>query len=172
MVNAINLDGGGSATMTQNHSLVSDPSWLCETENPKSLFRCEKRVATITCIHAASPPVFVPIETTWANYTNITKAAEAAAAAAEAQAAAEKWRLEHPPCPNITLPAPIIVDSTATSAYRDQATKYRLATWTLALCLVISLIINTIPLWCRYMGKQVSRRIGEMLVGRSQGMET
>lgn len=27
------------------HSLVSDPSWLCEDDNPKSLFRCEKAVA-------------------------------------------------------------------------------------------------------------------------------
>ena len=57
-VNAINLDGGGSATMTLNHTLVSDPSWLCDTKNPKSLFRCEKPVTTISCIHAAAPPVF------------------------------------------------------------------------------------------------------------------
>jgi hypothetical protein len=28
-VSAINLDGGGSATMTVNHTLVSEPSWKC-----------------------------------------------------------------------------------------------------------------------------------------------
>ena len=67
---AINLDGGGSATMTQNHSLVSEPSWKCQVNSgvadddssnllPSSssnLFRCEKKVASITCMHAMPPP--------------------------------------------------------------------------------------------------------------------
>lgn len=168
VMNAINLDGGGSATMTQNHSLISDPSWLCETDNPKSLFRCEKKVASITCIHAAPPPIFVPVETTWANYSNITAAAAAAtaaavaaAAAAEAEAAAEQWRLEHTPCPNITIPAPIIVQEIAASStsdsYRKEASRYRLATWTLAFCLAVSFLINTLPLWYRLCHKKVGQ---------------
>lgn len=80
--NAINLDGGGSATMTINDTLVSEPSWGCtemntlngqmrssfsalersgaaallgETEGLQRAARCEKPVASITCIHAAPP---------------------------------------------------------------------------------------------------------------------
>jgi hypothetical protein len=57
-VNAINLDGGGSATMTQNHTLVSEPSWKCVDPpyNSSAYYRCEKRVSSITCIHAMRPP--------------------------------------------------------------------------------------------------------------------
>jgi hypothetical protein len=56
--NAINLDGGGSATMTQNHTLISEPSWKCPVApyNRSSFYRCEKKVSSITCIHAMSPP--------------------------------------------------------------------------------------------------------------------
>lgn len=59
---AINLDGGGSATMTQNHSLLSEPSWRCSDggladPTGKGVYRCEKPVSTIACIHAAAPPV-------------------------------------------------------------------------------------------------------------------
>lgn len=57
---AINLDGGGSATMTFNHTLVSEPSWKCadtNNSNPLGYYRCEKKVSTITCIHAAAPPI-------------------------------------------------------------------------------------------------------------------
>lgn len=58
---AINLDGGGSATMTQNHTLISEPSWKCRDggeadPTADGVFRCEKRVSTITCIHAMPPP--------------------------------------------------------------------------------------------------------------------
>lgn len=56
--NAINLDGGGSATMTVNHSLISEPSWKCtDASNTNGYFYCEKAVSTVTCIHAMSPPV-------------------------------------------------------------------------------------------------------------------
>ncbi len=55
---AINLDGGGSATLTQNHSLISEPSWKCSEApyNSSEFYRCEKRVSSITCIHAMAPP--------------------------------------------------------------------------------------------------------------------
>ncbi len=67
---AINLDGGGGVTMTQNHSLVSEPSWKCQetdgvadddsrnlqSDTRNALLRCEKKVASITCMHAMSPP--------------------------------------------------------------------------------------------------------------------
>eukprot|EP01036_Dinobryon_divergens_P024226 gene24226-32657_t len=67
---AINLDGGGSVTMTQNHSLVSEPSWKCQetdgvadddsrnqlSDPQNTLLRCEKKVASVTCMHAMSPP--------------------------------------------------------------------------------------------------------------------
>lgn len=59
---AINLDGGGSATMTQNHTLVSEPSWKCPDApyNSSAYYRCEKRVSSITCIHAMAPPFIDP----------------------------------------------------------------------------------------------------------------
>jgi len=142
--------------MTQNHSLISDPSWLCEEDNPKSLFRCEKEVASITCIHAAPPPIFVPSETLWANYTNITIAASEAKARFEEEARVRKWKLEHPPCPNFTLPSPVAVQQVAAAftTFKDQADYYRKATWSLAVCLLISLLINTLPL-CYILSRKV-----------------
>ena len=82
---AINLDGGGSATMTVNHTLVSEPSWKCGDMNtlgsavrdservfanaaavgafgPEGLqaaARCEKPVASIACVHARMPPGYL-----------------------------------------------------------------------------------------------------------------
>lgn len=49
------------------------------------MIRCEKPVASITCIHAAPPPIFAPLEATWANYTNITHAQAQAQRQAEEQ---------------------------------------------------------------------------------------
>jgi hypothetical protein len=58
---AINLDGGGSATMTLNHTLISEPSWACTNlsinANDVNYYRCEKEVSTVTCIHAMAPPL-------------------------------------------------------------------------------------------------------------------
>lgn len=51
--------------------------------------RCEKPVASITCIHAAPPPIFAPVEVTWANYTNITHARAQAQRMAEEQVGGE-----------------------------------------------------------------------------------
>ena len=65
---AINLDGGGSATMTVNHSLISEPSWRCTdddtvgsgattlSQSAQAKTYCEKRVSSITCIHSMPPP--------------------------------------------------------------------------------------------------------------------
>jgi N-acetylglucosamine-1-phosphodiester alpha-N-acetylglucosaminidase len=50
LVNAINMDGGGSATMVENGTLISYPTDHCH--NPS--FRCMREVSTIVCIH---PPV-------------------------------------------------------------------------------------------------------------------
>jgi hypothetical protein len=67
---AINLDGGGSATMRVNHTLVSEPSWQCTPEDyetggashivPLDKTYCEKRVSSVTCIHSMPPPSFQP----------------------------------------------------------------------------------------------------------------
>ncbi|XP_046545105.1 N-acetylglucosamine-1-phosphodiester alpha-N-acetylglucosaminidase-like [Haliotis rubra] len=46
-VNAINLDGGGSATTVINGTLVSHPSDEC----PDKIFACEREVSTILCVH-------------------------------------------------------------------------------------------------------------------------
>jgi hypothetical protein len=55
--NAINLDGGGSSSMSINGTLISAPSWECDHDNDLDgkYLRCEKPVSTITCIHAMSP---------------------------------------------------------------------------------------------------------------------
>ncbi|XP_067651756.1 N-acetylglucosamine-1-phosphodiester alpha-N-acetylglucosaminidase-like [Haliotis asinina] len=46
-INAINLEGGGSATTVINATLVSHPSDECPDKN----FACEREVSTILCVH-------------------------------------------------------------------------------------------------------------------------
>uniref|UniRef100_A0AAZ1X832 EGF-like domain-containing protein n=1 Tax=Oreochromis aureus TaxID=47969 RepID=A0AAZ1X832_OREAU len=48
VINAINLDGGGSATYVNNGVLASYPSDHCISDN---MWRCERKVSTILCIH-------------------------------------------------------------------------------------------------------------------------
>ncbi|XP_039594877.1 N-acetylglucosamine-1-phosphodiester alpha-N-acetylglucosaminidase isoform X1 [Polypterus senegalus] len=50
VVNAINLDGGGSATLVINGSLASYPSDHCS--NP--MWRCPRKISTVLCVH--EPP--------------------------------------------------------------------------------------------------------------------
>ncbi|XP_048188667.1 N-acetylglucosamine-1-phosphodiester alpha-N-acetylglucosaminidase [Perognathus longimembris pacificus] len=47
VVNAINLDGGGSATFVLNGTLASYPSDHCQD----SRWRCPRRVSTVVCVH-------------------------------------------------------------------------------------------------------------------------
>ncbi|XP_041961694.1 N-acetylglucosamine-1-phosphodiester alpha-N-acetylglucosaminidase [Alosa sapidissima] len=47
VINAINLDGGGSATYVVNGSLASYPSDHCELP----MWRCPRNVSTVLCIH-------------------------------------------------------------------------------------------------------------------------
>lgn len=49
VINAINLDGGGSSTFVKNGSLASYPSDHCV---PDSRWRCARRVSTVLCVHA------------------------------------------------------------------------------------------------------------------------
>ncbi|XP_018429200.1 PREDICTED: N-acetylglucosamine-1-phosphodiester alpha-N-acetylglucosaminidase [Nanorana parkeri] len=46
--NAINLDGGGSATLVLNGTLASYPSDHCLND---SMWRCQRSVSTIVCVH-------------------------------------------------------------------------------------------------------------------------
>ncbi|XP_045141984.1 N-acetylglucosamine-1-phosphodiester alpha-N-acetylglucosaminidase [Echinops telfairi] len=48
VVNAINLDGGGSATFILNGTLASYPSDHCQDNN---MWRCPRRVSTVVCVH-------------------------------------------------------------------------------------------------------------------------
>eukprot|EP00066_Takifugu_rubripes_P027902 XP_011617168.1 PREDICTED: N-acetylglucosamine-1-phosphodiester alpha-N-acetylglucosaminidase [Takifugu rubripes] len=48
VINAINLDGGGSSTFVVGGSLSSYPSDQCK---PDSRWRCARRVSTILCVH-------------------------------------------------------------------------------------------------------------------------
>ncbi|XP_060028414.1 N-acetylglucosamine-1-phosphodiester alpha-N-acetylglucosaminidase isoform X2 [Erinaceus europaeus] len=47
VINAINLDGGGSATFVLNGSLASYPSDHCQD----SMWRCPRQVSTVVCVH-------------------------------------------------------------------------------------------------------------------------
>ncbi|XP_041799344.1 N-acetylglucosamine-1-phosphodiester alpha-N-acetylglucosaminidase-like isoform X2 [Chelmon rostratus] len=48
VINAINLDGGGSSNFVINGTLASYPTDLCESD---SRWRCGRRVSTILCVH-------------------------------------------------------------------------------------------------------------------------
>ncbi|KAF6734047.1 N-acetylglucosamine-1-phosphodiester alpha-N-acetylglucosaminidase [Oryzias melastigma] len=51
VINAINLDGGGSSTYVINGSLASYPSDHCTSDNR---WRCGRHVSTILCVHQKS----------------------------------------------------------------------------------------------------------------------
>ncbi|NXD30819.1 NAGPA acetylglucosaminidase, partial [Spelaeornis formosus] len=55
VINAINLDGGGSATLVLNGTLASYPSEHCSFDG---MWRCPRRVSTVVCVHEAAcePP--------------------------------------------------------------------------------------------------------------------
>ncbi|KFP79354.1 N-acetylglucosamine-1-phosphodiester alpha-N-acetylglucosaminidase, partial [Acanthisitta chloris] len=55
LVNAINLDGGGSATLVLNGTLANYPSEHCSFD---SMWRCPRSVSTVLCVHEAAcePP--------------------------------------------------------------------------------------------------------------------
>ncbi|XP_007886101.2 N-acetylglucosamine-1-phosphodiester alpha-N-acetylglucosaminidase [Callorhinchus milii] len=48
VVNAINLDGGGSATLVLNGTLANYPSDHCSFD---SMWRCPRQVSTVMCVH-------------------------------------------------------------------------------------------------------------------------
>ncbi|XP_068825030.1 N-acetylglucosamine-1-phosphodiester alpha-N-acetylglucosaminidase isoform X1 [Capricornis sumatraensis] len=54
VVNAINLDGGGSATFVLNGTLASYPSDHCQD----NMWRCPRHVSTVVCVHTprCQPP--------------------------------------------------------------------------------------------------------------------
>ncbi|NWS98674.1 NAGPA acetylglucosaminidase, partial [Mionectes macconnelli] len=55
VINAINLDGGGSATLVLNGTLANYPSEHCSFD---STWRCPRRVSTVVCVHepGCDPP--------------------------------------------------------------------------------------------------------------------
>ncbi|XP_064610532.1 N-acetylglucosamine-1-phosphodiester alpha-N-acetylglucosaminidase-like [Liolophura sinensis] len=48
VVNAINLDGGGSATFVVNGTLANYPTDICKHDKE---YRCARKVSTIVCVH-------------------------------------------------------------------------------------------------------------------------
>ncbi|XP_072880044.1 N-acetylglucosamine-1-phosphodiester alpha-N-acetylglucosaminidase [Hemitrygon akajei] len=48
VINAINLDGGGSATLVLNGTLASYPSDHCKSD---PMWRCPRSVSTVLCVH-------------------------------------------------------------------------------------------------------------------------
>ncbi|XP_060679672.1 N-acetylglucosamine-1-phosphodiester alpha-N-acetylglucosaminidase isoform X1 [Hemiscyllium ocellatum] len=55
VINAINLDGGGSATLVLNGSLANYPSDHCSSD---PMWRCPRAVSTVMCVHEpeCAPP--------------------------------------------------------------------------------------------------------------------
>ncbi|NWY45551.1 NAGPA acetylglucosaminidase, partial [Sylvia atricapilla] len=55
VINAINLDGGGSATLVLNGTLASYPSEHCSFD---SMWRCPRNISTVVCVHepGCDPP--------------------------------------------------------------------------------------------------------------------
>ncbi|NXM48802.1 NAGPA acetylglucosaminidase, partial [Gymnorhina tibicen] len=55
VINAINLDGGGSATLVLNGTLASYPSEHCSFD---SMWRCPRSISTVVCVHepGCDPP--------------------------------------------------------------------------------------------------------------------
>ncbi|NWV76161.1 NAGPA acetylglucosaminidase, partial [Dasyornis broadbenti] len=55
VINAINLDGGGSATLVLNGTLASYPSEHCPFD---SMWRCPRSISTVVCVHepGCDPP--------------------------------------------------------------------------------------------------------------------
>ncbi|NWI89139.1 NAGPA acetylglucosaminidase, partial [Pitta sordida] len=55
VINAINLDGGGSATLVLNGTLANYPSEHCPFD---SMWRCPRSVSTVVCVHepGCDPP--------------------------------------------------------------------------------------------------------------------
>ncbi|XP_043543964.1 N-acetylglucosamine-1-phosphodiester alpha-N-acetylglucosaminidase isoform X2 [Chiloscyllium plagiosum] len=55
VINAINLDGGGSATLVLNGSLANYPSDHCSSD---PMWRCPRAVSTVVCVHEpeCAPP--------------------------------------------------------------------------------------------------------------------
>ncbi|NXD12468.1 NAGPA acetylglucosaminidase, partial [Nothocercus nigrocapillus] len=51
IINAINLDGGGSATLVLNGTLASYPSEHCSFDN---MWRCPRSISTVLCVHEAA----------------------------------------------------------------------------------------------------------------------
>uniref|UniRef100_A0ACB8FKB7 Uncharacterized protein n=1 Tax=Sphaerodactylus townsendi TaxID=933632 RepID=A0ACB8FKB7_9SAUR len=48
VINAINLDGGGSATLVLNGTLANYPSDHCQ---PDPMWRCPRQISTVVCVH-------------------------------------------------------------------------------------------------------------------------
>ncbi|NWI49223.1 NAGPA acetylglucosaminidase, partial [Calyptomena viridis] len=55
VINAINLDGGGSATLVLNGTLANYPSEHCSFD---SMWRCPRSISTVVCVHepGCDPP--------------------------------------------------------------------------------------------------------------------
>jgi exopolysaccharide biosynthesis protein len=49
VVNAVNLDGGGSTIFIKNNEILNYPSDGCGTH--LNIFKCDRNVSTITCIY-------------------------------------------------------------------------------------------------------------------------
>jgi hypothetical protein len=91
LVNAVNLDGGGSVSMFVNASVVSVPSDECVRHSGAPRYRCPRKVASALCVRGAAAQLFTP-----------TPSASRAASASQTVAAAPppppefndiRWRL-------------------------------------------------------------------------------
>lgn len=139
---AINLDGGDSATLTQNHSLISEPAWRCTDFpfNSSAYYKCEKPVSSITCIHAAAPPFVAPsvidrfVHPRSAPTVTPT-ASPSAAATAQPTTVADDDQNQPPTSTSVNATSA----ESQLLALRSSAQYYRVSAFTLLVVLILSL---------------------------------
>lgn len=140
---AINLDGGDSATLTQNHSLISEPAWRCTDFpfNSSAYYKCEKPVSSITCIHAAAPPFVAPsvidrfVHPHSFSPTVKPTAAPSFAATTQPTTVADDDQSQPP----TSIPVNATSAESQLLALRSSAQYYRVSAFTLLVVLIISL---------------------------------
>lgn len=157
---AINLDGGGSATITAFDTLVSEPSWKCTEEDNEAAhqvqdddivtslasgsFRvCEKQVSSITCVHPMQPPdddLLLPSQI-WHSPSSPPSAPPSIGLSTPHPSSKSLIPVEEPAVPDVETPSEPYGDTDMLNIEK-QLHIYEYCTYSFAILLVISLTAN------------------------------
>ena len=154
---AINLDGGGSSTVTAFNELVSEPSWKCTADddgeqqleeeddialpinqNINNNRMCEKRVSSITCIHPIAPPDDSILMSEQIEHVKVTATPSVVAAIPIVDCTKINQYLPSS-APSIFVPLDF---TTSPASLEYRLALYQVIAFTLALLLVFSLTVN------------------------------